>query len=229
MPFQAGSFGLGLFNLNGDTIALANNFYSLVVSPEKSGFTTAIAATYSDFPESVLFKSGSNDTIYSIGQNSIEPAYVLYLKNSDKEIARSLDVMDFSFIARKTGYGSDIFVEDMFETPRSIYFRFVCSDEYYIGSINKHTKQTLIEKCIHWGNIRQMSDANFQRGMLGTIRHNNFPVWGRMMGNHLVQIITYNELQYYSDMNVVVIPEELKELDENSNPAFIYYTINSSF
>ncbi|MDR2809086.1 MAG: 6-bladed beta-propeller [Tannerellaceae bacterium] len=113
MPFQGGSFGLGIFHLNGDTIALSNPFYSPLVPPENSGFTTAIAATHSGFPESVLFKSGSNDTIYRIGKDRIEAAYVLKLRNSDKEIFRSLDVTDFSSIAKKTGEGSDIFVESI--------------------------------------------------------------------------------------------------------------------
>ncbi|MDR1343973.1 MAG: 6-bladed beta-propeller [Tannerellaceae bacterium] len=225
MPFQAGSFGLGIFSLNGDTIALVNNFYSPVIPPENSGFTTAIATAYSDYSESVLFKSGSSDTVYRIGKDTIEPVCVLELKNSDKEIVRSLDVTDFSSIAKKTGDGSDIFVEDMFETHRCIYFRFSCNNVFYVGSINKSTKQTLIERCIQPVNLRRMSDANFQRGMTGTISYNNFPVWGEVIGNRLIQIITFSELQHYSDMNAVSIPEELKELNEESNPVFVYYTL----
>lgn len=95
-PFNGGGFGLGLFSRKGDTIAIKNDFYSFLLPHEKSGFTTSIASAYSDAQNSVLFKTGSNDTVFCISADRISAACVLDLKNSDAEVIRSLDVTDMS-------------------------------------------------------------------------------------------------------------------------------------
>lgn len=95
-PFNGGGFGLGLFSRKGDTIAIKNDFYSFLLPHEKSGFTTSIAPAYSDAQNSVLFKTGSNDTVFCISADRISAACVLDLKNSDAEVIRSLDVTDMS-------------------------------------------------------------------------------------------------------------------------------------
>ena len=46
IPFRSGSYGLGIFTEQGDTIAVKNDFTSPLVPPEKAGFTIGIAATY---------------------------------------------------------------------------------------------------------------------------------------------------------------------------------------
>lgn len=61
VPFEQGSFEMGIFTNQGDTVTIENNmFYSPLVPKEKSGFTMDIAASYSQYPPSMLFKSGSN-------------------------------------------------------------------------------------------------------------------------------------------------------------------------
>ena len=73
--------------------------------------------------ESVLFKTGSNDTVFRVTADDILPACVLRTGNSDKEVIRSLDATDFSSLKRKFGEDYDIFVSDMFENPSNYYFR----------------------------------------------------------------------------------------------------------
>lgn len=96
IPFRSGSYGLGIFTEQGDTIAVKNDFTSPLVPPEKAGFTIGIAATYSGKQQSLLFKTGCNDTVFRISDHKIMPACVLNLQNSDQEIIRCLDATDFS-------------------------------------------------------------------------------------------------------------------------------------
>ena len=52
----------------------------------------------------MLFKTGSNDTVFCISADRISAACVLDLKNSDAEVIRSLDVTDMSNLRiRKKG------------------------------------------------------------------------------------------------------------------------------
>lgn len=66
VPLQNGSFGLGVFMLEGDTAFIKNDFYSSLVPREKSGFTLKMASVYADVSRSVLFKTGSNDTVFRL-------------------------------------------------------------------------------------------------------------------------------------------------------------------
>ena len=81
IPFRSGSYGLGIFTEQGDTIAVKNDFTSPLVPPEKAGFTIGIAATYSGKQQSLLFKTGCNDTVFRISDHKIMPACVLNLQN----------------------------------------------------------------------------------------------------------------------------------------------------
>lgn len=226
MPFQDGSFGLGIFTEAGDTIAIKNDFYSSLVPHEKSGFTISIAAAPSGLTEkSVLFKTGSNDTIFRISKDTIEGVCVLRLRNSDNEIVRALDITDFSALRGKQSEDGDIFISDLFETFRRYYFRFRHNTNHYVASVDKNTGKAYVEKCAQPGNIKKMADANLQLGMLGTQSYNHFPIWGRMEGNNLVQVVTPYELDLYGSGESISIPEELIRKEEEGNPVFIFYKL----
>lgn len=225
MPFQTTSFGLGIFTEKGDTIATKNDFYSPLVPPEKSGFTTSIAATYSGAQQSILFKTSSNDTIFRIAANKIEPACVLNLQNSDKEVIRALDITDFSDLSGLHRDDKDIFVADLFETPKRYYARFRYNQGHYVASIDKKTGETWMEKCEQPGTLKEMADVNLQHGMLGTRSYHNFPIWGRMEGNTLVQVVTPYELNLHKGVSAITIPENLNMEEEEGNPIFIFYKI----
>ena len=75
------------------------------------------------------------------------PACVLNLQNSDQEIIRCLDATDFSSLHQKFGGNKDIFVSDLFETPRSYYFRCRYDGGHYVVSVDKETGKILAEQC----------------------------------------------------------------------------------
>lgn len=227
VTFQGGSFGIGIFTKNGDTIATKNNFSSPLVPAEKTGFTLGLTPpAYSSQSESVLFKTGSNDTIFRISKNSIDPACIIQLRNSNDEIIRSLDATDFLSLTSGQFEGDgDIYISDMFETVNQFYLRFRYNKDFYVASVHKKTGNTLVEKCIKTGNLDELGSANIQFGMSGTMSYNNFPIWGNMEGNNLVQIITHYELSLYRNNSSVIIPEALSELEEEGNPVFILYKI----
>lgn len=225
IPFQSGSYGLGIFTEKGDTITIKNDFSSPLVPAGKAGFTASLAATYSEQQKSVLFKTGSNDTVFRISQDKIYPACVLNLENSDNEVIRSLDATDFSSLRTNLGDDRDIVVTDLFETPRSYYFRCRYDGGNYAVSVHKKSGKVLAERCEQPGDLRRMSDANLLFGMLGTRSYNGFPIWGRTNGEDLVQLVTSSELGLYEGRSGVSIPDELKEINVDSNPVFIVYKL----
>ena len=78
MTFRDGSFGVGIFTSKGDTVVMKNDFYSSLVAPEKSGFTLGMTQpAYSEQTKSVLFKTGSNDTVFRMTDTHILPACIL--------------------------------------------------------------------------------------------------------------------------------------------------------
>jgi DNA-binding beta-propeller fold protein YncE len=225
LPFQSGSFGIGIFSGRGETVSMKNDFHSNLVPDEKAGFTVGLTTpAYSAQSQSVLFKTGSNDTLFRISAEKIQPVCVLDLQNSDNEIIRSLDATDFSSLRKQQPEGKDIYVADMFETPKSYYFRLLYNSDYYVVSTDKRTGKTFVEKCIQPGNLRELADVNLQRGMIGSRSYRNFPIWGRMEGEHLVQIVTPYELTFFKDNNSITIPENLS-VNEEGNPIFIFYKI----
>ena len=224
-PFNGGGFGLGLFSRKGDTIAIKNDFYSFLLPHEKSGFTTSIASAYSDAQNSVLFKTGSNDTVFCISADRISAACVLDLKNSDAEVIRSLDVTDMSNLRIEKKDPKDIFVQDMIEFPAHYYFRLLYNQGYYIASVDKKTGKTLVEKCEMPGSIYELADANLQHGMQGTRSYRNFPVWGRVIKDELVQVVTPYELNLYKSLHSITIPQELDLKGEEGNPVFVFYSL----
>ena len=228
VPFQSGSYGLGVFTAEGDTVVTKNDFSSPLVSPEKAGFTIGIAMGYSGYEKSVLFKTGSNDTLFRMTADKIYPTCVLQLQNSDNEVIRSLDATDFGSLRKNFGEERDIFVSDLFETPRSYYLRCRYKGGHYVASVDKQTGEVLAEKCVQPADIGRLSDANLLFGMLGTRSYHEFPVWGRTEGAELVQVVTPYELSIYAETPGISIPQELKEINEDGNPVFIVYKLRGN-
>lgn len=225
VPFQSGSYGLGIFTEKGDTIAVKNDFASPLVTPEKAGFTVGIAATFSSQQQSLLFKTGCNDTVFRISSDKILPACVLNLQNSDQEIVRCLDATDFSSLHQKFEGNTDIFIFDFFETRRNYYFRCRYDGRHYVASVDKETGEMLTEQCEQPEDIYKLSDANLLFGMLGTRSYRQFPIWGRMEKDQLVQVITPYELGLYESKATLIVPDELKEINADGNPIFIVYQL----
>lgn len=221
MPFQDGSFGIGVFGENGEVIMNKNDFYSPLVPRENSGFTFGFTGSPSDGEQqSVLFKMASNDTIFRLSADTIRPALVTNLGNSDEEIIRGLNTQDI----KKFPADGDIFVLDMFETSHRFYLRMKLNEKCYVASVDKQNGKTVVEQCdIPEKSADNLGDINMQLGMLGSKGYNQFPIWGRVLGNNLVQVVTPYEIETYKEQTKITIPQELEKISANENPIFIIY------
>ena len=223
MPFQNGSFGIGVFQEDGEAIITKNDFYSPLVPREDSGFTFGVMGSPSDGKQaSVLFKTASNDTIYRLSADTIQPVLVAGLSNSDEEVIRGLNIRDI----KRFPANGDIFVSDIFETPRRFYLRMMLNEKYYVASVDKHSGETVVEQCdIPETSAYNLADINMQLGMVGSKGHNRFPVWGRVLGNNLVQVVTPYEIETFKEQTQITVPQELQKRNANENPIFIIYKI----
>lgn len=226
MPFQDGGFGIGIFKEDGEMLMNKNDFYSPLVPQEDSGFTFGFAASPSDGEqESILFKMASNDTIFRLSSDSIQPAFVANLGNSDQEIIRGLNLKEI----KKSPANKDIFVSDIFETPRSFYLRMRLDGKYYVASVSKLDGKTTVESCYTPDiPIDRLADINMQLGMVGSKGYKDFPIWGRVLGDHLIQVVTPTEVETFSENSNITVPEELKNTDVDENPIFIIYKLKNN-
>ena len=223
MPFQGGSFGIGIFQEDGEAIITKNDFYSPLVPREDSGFTFGVMGSPSSGKQSsVLFKTASNDTVFRLSADTIQPVLVAGLGNSDEEVIRGLNIRDI----KKFPANGDIFVNDIFETPRRFYLRMMLNEKYYVASVDKHSGETVVEQCdIPETSAYNLADINMQLGMVGSKGYNQFPVWGRSLGNNLVQVVTPYEIETFEEQTKITIPQELQKRNTNENPIFIIYKI----
>ncbi|MDR1203059.1 MAG: 6-bladed beta-propeller [Tannerellaceae bacterium] len=223
MSFQDGSFGVGVFREDGETIMTKNDFYSPLVPKENSGFTFGVMGSPSDGKQSVLFKMASNDTIFRLSADTIQPALVAGLGNSDEEVIRGLNIRDI----KKFPADGDIFVTDILETPRRYYLRMMLNKKYYVASVDKQSGETVVEQCdTPEVDASNLSDFNIQLGMVGSKGYKQFPIWGRILGNNLVQVVTPYEIEMFKKQTKIVIPQELQMRDVDANPIFIIYKVN---
>lgn len=226
VPFQAGSFGIGVFTDKGEKIWQKNNFHSPLVPSEISGFTANLTSGLSNDGASLLFKTGSNDTVFRMTADSIEAACVLELGNSDAETIRSLNTTDFSDIHGFNRNENDIFVQDIFETADRYYFRCRYNQGFSVIAVDKQTGKAWVERCEQPAPLQELAKmGSYQYGLLGTRSYKQFPIWGRVYGKELVQVITPTELAHYKKLDSIVIPESLENEKENANPFFAFYQL----
>lgn len=223
MPFQSGSFGIGVFGENGEVIMNKNNFYSPLVPREDSGFTFGVMGSPSDGEQqSVLFKMASNDTIFRLSADTIQPALVVNLGNSDDEVIRGLNTKDI----KKFPADGDVFVLDMFETSRCFYLRMKQDEKFYVASVDKQSGQAIVEQCdVPEKDANNLADINMQLGMIGSKGYHQFPVWGRTLGNNLVQVVAPYEIETFKEHTKITVPQELEKTNANENPIFILYKL----
>ena len=226
IPFQQGSFGIGTFKESGELLFNKNNFYTPLVPAEKTGFTANIASALSFDNQSILFKSGANDTVFRIGMDTISVACILKLENSDQEIIRGSDVTDFTDMGGLKRDGREIFVQDILETDTHFYFRCRYQGNYTILSVEKNNGELEVEHCQLPLPFKELPTlASYKYGLSGMRGTGSFPVWGSIFGNELVQAFTPAELSVYKDKGLIEIPNELKEIKEEGNPVFVFYKL----
>ena len=226
MPFQEGSFGIGVFEENGEMVMNKNDFYSSLVPRETSGFTFGFAGSPSDgSQQSVLFKMASNDTVFSLLADAIKPAFVANLGNSDAEIIRGLNLKEI----KRSSDQNDIFISDMFETPRRFYLRMRLNNKYYVASVNKSDGKTIVESCYTPDiPLQNLGDMNMQLGMVGSKGYKDFPIWGRVQGDKLIQVLTPTEIESFREDPNIKILEDIDKIEADENPIFVVYKIKGN-
>lgn len=221
VPFHIpGIFGIGVFSEEEDTIAIKKDFLSVDDVPaDVSGFTNVAVEWCQDH---LLFKTASNDTVFSLAEEGIAPAYVLSLKNSSQEVVRGLKVRNSDGAAP-----NDIWGWDMLETPAFFYFRFIWNNEFYVVGTNRSTGESSIAKCaMPTDDIYQLIQLNRLLGLVGVKFSNmEIPFWGNRFGRELVQIITAPEWSFYKEKGYV---KGMDILTEEDNPVVIIATLKGN-
>jgi hypothetical protein len=139
-----------------------------------------------------------------------------------KHLIRGLNIQDI----KKFPADGDIFVNDIFETSRRFYLRMLLNEKYYVASVDKQSGETVVEQCdIPETSAYNLADINMQLGMVGSKGYNQFPIWGRILGNNLVQVVTPYEIDKFKEQTKITIPQELQKSNVNENPIFIIYKI----
>ena len=139
-----------------------------------------------------------------------------------KHLIRRLNIQD----VKKFPADGDIFVNDIFETSRRFYLRMLLNEKYYVASEDKQSGETVVEQCdIPETSAYNLADINMQLGMVGSKGYNQFPIWGRILGNNLVQVVTSYEIDKFKEQTKITIPQELQKSNVNENPIFIIYKI----
>lgn len=139
-----------------------------------------------------------------------------------KHLIRGLNIQDI----KKFPADGDIFVNDIFETSRRFYLRMLLNEKYYVTSVDKQSGETVVEQCdIPETSAYNLADINMQLVMVGSKGYNQFPIWGRILGNNLVQVVTPYEIDKFKEQTKTTIPQELQKSNVNENPIFIIYKI----
>ena len=95
-----------------------------------------------------------------------------------------------------------------------------------MASVDKQSGETVVEQYdIPEASAYNLADINMQLGMVGSKGYNQFPIWGRILGNNLVQVVTPYEIDKFKEQTKITIPQELQKSNVNENPIFIIYKI----
>jgi hypothetical protein len=85
-------------------------------------------------------------------------------------VIRGLDIRHL----KKFPAAGDIFVTDIFETPRRYYLRMMLNETYYVASVDKQSGKMVIEQCdTPKEDAYSLADINMQLGMVGRRATNN--------------------------------------------------------
>lgn len=215
-----GMFGMGVFNINGDTLDIKNDFIDLTLASEDETGLKSVYCIYSR--DGLLCSVESNDTIFYLSSQGIKPMYYLEMDNSKESKSNSFNIHNQEILP------NSITVFDYFETRQSFYVRAICNDKMFLYQYDKETKKTL----------RQINEIDpnelikYNRTLASIGLHNmtdrGLPIWGRKCypkQNIIVQYYTAPEILYLKNNRTLVndLPPVCKNVNEDSNPLFIIY------
>ncbi|MDD3256615.1 MAG: 6-bladed beta-propeller [Parabacteroides sp.] len=215
-----GMFGMGVFNLNGDTIEIKNDFIDSTLTPVEETGLKSVYGIYSK--DGLLCSVESNDTIFYLSSSGIKPMYFLKMDNSKESKSNSFSINNQELLPNSFS------IFDYFETHQSFYVRAIYNNKMYLFQYDKSTKKTL----------REISETDpnelvtYNRTMAGiglrNVIDNGLPIWARKSypdQNIIVQYYTAPEILYLKDNKAVVkeLPSVCKDMNENSNPLVVIY------
>lgn len=214
-------FGLGIFNLKGDTIGIRNNFINTKILPAEE---TGLTSTYliPGISNNYLSHISLSDTIYSLSDEGIVAVYEIYTNNTieaKKELMHFRSANNFPV--------NDYMILDFFETYNYFYIRSLHKEQIYIYSYNKYTKKTF-SVCAKENPFdfvrynRRLSLIGLQNPIKKSI-----PIWISKVyweKKILVQFNTASELLYLKENNLINSTiKEISEIKEDSNPLISIY------
>ena len=212
--------GMGVFNINGDTIAIKNDFARPDILPADASCIKDVRSALSY--KSVLYHIASNDTVFRLSHDGIQPAFVFDRQNSREFLEGALNpkINDL--------FPNNFTVWDFFETSKSFYVRAMIDHKMYIFALDKATNQTTSEI----SNIDPREIFGYDRWMQGIgirIGDGKIPFWPTksfLEKNILVQYLPAPEIFYLKEKGVInQLPKEIDFIDEFSNPVVIIYHI----
>ncbi len=212
---------MGIFTQEGEVIKVKDNFARPDIVPEESSCIKDVRSAISD--KSILYFISSNDTVFRLSSDDIEPAFVLNRQNSHESLEGSLVPRGNSMLP------NDFWIYDFFETQRSFYVRAIYNDKMHLFLLNKTTGITTAEI----SKINPFEIFGYDRWMQGIgiqIGEGMIPLWVTKTypeKNILVQYMPAAEIFYLKEKGIIdAIPAEIGELEEDSNPVVIIYHIN---
>lgn len=216
---QEGMIGVGVFNMDGDTIDIKNDFTNKNILPVD---ITGITHNYmiSNCNNSFLSYISLSDTIYRMDSQGIYPIYVINTglqKESQKERFhfRSHNLIKNAFM-----------IHDFFEVNNLLYIRAIYNEEFHIFKYNKESKQTT--KIVSNLNPFEMMDLNMNMNLIGLKnRYTNIPLWiSKIYPNRriLSQYNTAAEILYLKEINMLDdFDKVIKNINTDSNPLITIY------
>lgn len=215
-----GMIGFGIFDLNGDTIGIRNDFVNdEILSADLTGITAFYLISGLD--NNYLSYISLSDTIFSLSSDGVEPMYVINTGKTN-EMKKEL----FHYRSDNT-IENNFAILDFFEIDNLLYIRALYNEKIYIYSYNKKTKQT-IGMCSK-SNPFKLMKYNRSLTLIGLkgSSNMNIPIWiSKVYWNKkmLVQFNTSSEILYLRENGKLNEQEEgLENINEDSNPLIIIY------
>lgn len=222
VPFNAPELiGMGVFTRSGETITAKNDFARPDILPEDASCLKDVRSALSH--NSVLYFVSSNDTVFRLTDQSIEPAFVLNRQNSRESLEGALHPQGEDMLP------NNFWVYDFLETPKSFYVRAIFNDKMHLFAYDKETQTT----------TAQISEINpheifgFDRWMQGigiNIGEEKIPLWATKSYPEkkiLAQYLPAAEIFYLKEKNIInQLPSEIAHIDEGNNPVIVVYHLN---
>lgn len=219
VPFNAPELiGMGVFTRSGKTVAVKNDFARPDILPEDNSCIKDVRSALSD--KSVLFFMASNDTVFRLTPDAVQPAFVLNRQNSRESLEGTLHPQGEDMLP------DNFWVYDFLETPESFYVRAIFNDNMHLFAYNKKTRTT----------TAQISEINpheifgFDRWLQGIGIHigdGKIPLWATKSYPEkkiLAQYMPAAEIFYLKEKGVInELPSPIAHIDEESNPVIIVY------